>query len=189
MRPEVDNKRMTVKTHIEVIVLFEILIFYFTIFGLMAFLLVSRSFSFKTIRERMDLGGNMRYRRDFLEFVQEDVHYTLIALMEFALFIYVIFHLQNEITLSAGVSMIIISLHMLFQFILIFFIYFRPAKKKVTSTTLRNSMVSYIGTTIAMMVYICINLYLELGDRLYWFPYLMVYLFLKFFIICNIIFE
>ena len=103
---------MEVKSHVEVIVLFELLIFYFTIFALMAFLLVSRYFSFKTMRERMALGGNMRYRRDFLEFVQEDVHYSLIALMEFFLFLYVIQHLKNEITLSAGVSMGLISLHM-----------------------------------------------------------------------------
>lgn len=47
------------------------------------------------MRERMQLGGNMRYRRDFLEFVQEDVHYTLIALTELGLFLYTLTHLQN----------------------------------------------------------------------------------------------
>ena len=99
LRPEKDENKMIVSTHIEVVVLYDLLIFYCTIFSLMFFLLFSRFFSFRTLRERMQLGGNMRYRRDFLEFVQEDVHYTLIALTEIGLFIYTLTHLQNAMTI------------------------------------------------------------------------------------------
>ena len=74
------DKDVEVTSHIEVIVLYELLLFYFNIFGQIGFLLFSRYFSFKTIRERLNLGGNMRYKRDFLEFVQDDVHYTIILL-------------------------------------------------------------------------------------------------------------
>ena len=53
LRPELDENRMIVTTHIEVIVLYDLLIFYCTIFSLMFFLLFSRWFSFRTMRERM----------------------------------------------------------------------------------------------------------------------------------------
>ena len=44
------------------------------------------------MRERLDLGGNMRYRKDFLEFVKDDVHYLLIWVAELILYIFIIKH-------------------------------------------------------------------------------------------------
>lgn len=188
LRVEGDTNKMSVDSHIEVIVLYELLIFYFTIFGLMAFLLFSRFFSFRTMRERLELGGNMRYRRDFLEFVQEDIHYTLIAITEILLFIYVITHLTTAITLWAAISMGLISFHQLCQFFMIFFVYFRPLKSRVSTQMLHRIVLSYMALTISLMIYICFMLYVE-QKRRYWYPYLMVYLFMKFSIVCNIVFE
>ena len=86
-KPDVDIfDPLDPENQIEVLLLIEILLFYFNIIGQMIFLFMSRCFKFYTIRERLGLGGNMRYRKDFLEFVKDDVHYLLIWIMEFLIY-------------------------------------------------------------------------------------------------------
>lgn len=75
------DKLFNSQDQVEVLVIVEILIFYFSILAQMIFLLISRCFSFKTMRERLNLGGNMRYRKDFLEFVKDDIHYMIICII------------------------------------------------------------------------------------------------------------
>lgn len=73
------------------ILLFDVMIFYLTILGIIVFLLFSRMVSFKTLRERAGYGGNMRYQIDFLDFCKNDIHwflvmFTLTMLKIFSLF-------------------------------------------------------------------------------------------------------
>ena len=180
---------MEVNSHVEVILVYELLIFYFTIFGLMSFLLISRFFSFRTIRERFDLGGNMRYRRDFLEFVQDDVHYSLIAITELALFIYVTTHLANDIDTRTIASMIVISIHIFFQAMLNFLVFYRPKSIKIKSKVWKIIATIYFIFTAMVIIFIAIVLNAEVGQRRYWYPYLCVYLQLKIFTVLSIAYE
>ena len=50
----------------EVILLFEILLFYFTVIGMSVFLFFTKCFSFRTIKERVGFSCNERYKIDFL---------------------------------------------------------------------------------------------------------------------------
>ena len=68
--------------------LYEVAIFYFHIFAMMFFLLFSRIRSFKTLRERVGFGAKMRYKIDFLDFVQNDVHWFLIIVSQLFLCIF-----------------------------------------------------------------------------------------------------
>lgn len=183
------GKRMEVNSHIEVILLYELLIFYFTIFGLMFFLLFSRFFSFRTIRERFGLGGNMRYKRDFLEFVQEDIHYTLIAYTELALFVYVANHLANELDTRTMVSMIVISVHMVATALLNFFVFNRPKSIRIKTKTWNQIAMVYSIFQAIVIVFIAVVLSNEIGQRRYWYPYLCVYLLLKITTIINIAYD
>ena len=88
------------KNSVEFVVVMEVLLFYFGIFGQIIFLLLSRCFSFKTMRERANLGGNMRYRIDFLDFVKDDIHYFLICFIEAMLYIYMNFHSNPDLKSS-----------------------------------------------------------------------------------------
>mmetsp|Transcript_9819 Transcript_9819/g.16533 ORF Transcript_9819/g.16533 Transcript_9819/m.16533 type:complete len:220 (-) Transcript_9819:920-1579(-) len=58
--------------------LFEVVMFYFHIFSAIIFLVTSRFMSFRPMRERLGLGGNLRYKIDFLEYCQDDIHWFLI---------------------------------------------------------------------------------------------------------------
>lgn len=82
----------------------------------------------------------------------------------------------------------LIFFHMICQFLMIFFVYFKPIKDNVGPSVWYKAVISFIVLTILMLIFISVMLYYE-STRLYWYPYLMIYLFLKFFIICNIIFE
>lgn len=76
--------------------LLSVLFFYFTIFAQMFFLTITKCFSFKTLRERSGFGGNLRYKIDFLFFVQHDIHWFLIIFALKALFIYMlVFKISN----------------------------------------------------------------------------------------------
>ena len=61
--------------HIICWLLYEVVIFYFSIFALIIFLILSRFKSFRTLRERVGYGGNMRYKIDFLDFCKDDIHW------------------------------------------------------------------------------------------------------------------
>lgn len=106
--------RENIQNQIEVVVFIELLIFFFSILSQMIFLLVSRLVSFRTARERLDLGGNMRYRKDFLEFVKDDIHYTIIIISQFLLNIYMILHRQLPFTSQAFVFKLLITAHLLY---------------------------------------------------------------------------
>ena len=60
------------KAHLQVWLLFEIILFYGTIISQIIFLTVSRGLRFHTLREKAGYGAKMRYEMDFLEFTQED---------------------------------------------------------------------------------------------------------------------
>lgn len=59
---------ITVNSAKEVILLFDVLLFYFTIIGLSVFLFFTKCFSFRTIKERVGFSCNERYKIDFLQF-------------------------------------------------------------------------------------------------------------------------
>lgn len=74
-------------TYFALSLLFEIIVFYFSIFSMMIFLVFTRFFSFRTIREQMGYGGNLRYKMDFLEYCKDDIHWVLIYTTELMLMI------------------------------------------------------------------------------------------------------
>ena len=61
--------------------LYEVCIFYYSIFSLVLLLFISRFATFRTIRERVGFGGNIRYKIDFLEYCKEDVHWFMIPVI------------------------------------------------------------------------------------------------------------
>ena len=176
----------TASTHREVILIFEILIFYFSIMALMIFLLFSRFFSFRTIRERMEWGGNMRYKRDFLEFVQDDVHYVVIALSQFLLFVYVLKHLTHEIDWTVTLAIVFLCCRYAFSFAAIFYVYFYS---KANGKKKKIKVLSYfLGTLITSGVMLfCFAQ--NLREKLYWWPFVLQDIVLNFFVLLNIIIE
>ena len=70
------------------LLLFEVMIFYFTVISTILFLIVSRCISFKTLRERAGYGGRMRYQIDFLDFVSGDIHWFVIIVSQIKLMIF-----------------------------------------------------------------------------------------------------
>lgn len=53
----------------------QVIIFYLNFFSMLVFLVLSRCFKFRTLREKAGLGGNLRNTVDFLDFCQHDVHW------------------------------------------------------------------------------------------------------------------
>lgn len=68
--------------------IFYLLIFYFNIISQIVFLVVCRVFEFRTIRDRMQLGGDKRNQIDFLDHVRDDVHWFQIVFTQFGLTIF-----------------------------------------------------------------------------------------------------
>jgi hypothetical protein len=54
---------------------YEVIAFYLNMFGVVFFLFVSTFTQFKTIRDRLNLAGNMRKNLDFLRYASEDLHW------------------------------------------------------------------------------------------------------------------
>lgn len=79
-----------IETEQQVMLLFSVLYFYFTIFYQMGFLVLTRCYHFNTLRERAGFGSNMRLKVDFLSFVKDDVHWMLLLFTHYSLFIYII---------------------------------------------------------------------------------------------------
>lgn len=154
--------------------------------ALMIFLLFSRFFSFRTIRERMEWGGNMRYKRDFLEFVQDDVHYVVIALSQFLLFVYVLKHLTHEIDWTVTLAIVFLCCRYAFSFAAIFYVYFYS---KANGKRKKIKVLSYfLGTLITSGVMLfCFAQ--DLRQKLYWWPFVLQDIVLNFFILLNIIVE
>lgn len=67
----------------------------------------------------------MRYRKDFLEFVKDDIHYTIISLTEFLLNIYFLRHQGIQKRNQMLSFKILIMAHLGYQFFLIFWVYFK----------------------------------------------------------------
>ena len=150
----------------------EILIFYLSICAQMLFLLISRCFSFKTIRERHSLGANMRNRKDFLEFVKDDIHYLIICLIEFMLYIYMYFHQSKVRRAESTGSKALILLHLAFQYLLLFWVYFKKNQEK-------RKVVPYIFAYIILTVGLIIFLFWPgYRDVYYWWPYCTHYAFI-----------
>ena len=82
------NYSERVKNVYNVWLLYEVAIFYFHLFAMIFFLLFSRVRSFRTLRERVGFGAKMRYKIDFLDFVQNDVHWFLIIVSQLFLSIF-----------------------------------------------------------------------------------------------------
>ena len=180
---ERDTTRIIVKDQMESVILFEVMIFFYSIFAQMLFLLLSRFASFQTIKERLELGGNMRYRRDFLEHVKEDVHYLIIGLVELFLYIYVITHLQSEQGSADTLDKILIGVHIAMQFILVFLVYF---KKNQMRSKVTPFIKGYVFITLILIVYL---LYPLATDRITWWPYEIHYAVVQICMFVNICCE
>jgi len=79
------------KNFYEVLLLFDLSFFYFTIFALMIFNTLIRCRKFHTIKERI-IGNTERFKSingDSLYFAREDLHYITIIVARLGLFIYV----------------------------------------------------------------------------------------------------
>ncbi len=107
-----------VKSQKEVVILFDILLFYFTIIGLAIFLLFTRMFSIRTIKERSGFACNERHKIDFLYFVKDDIHWFLVLVSQTFLFIIV---MKNQYNTA---FMIYFIIRYVFFFLVIFYVYF-----------------------------------------------------------------
>lgn len=59
-------------------IVIEVLFFYFNIFSMFLFAVITRPFSFQTLKDRRGFGGNDRRTSDFLEHCQDDIHWFTI---------------------------------------------------------------------------------------------------------------
>ena len=67
---------------------FEVLHFYFVLFSMIFFTLITRVFPFKTLRERQGYGLNMKNKQDFLFYVREDIPYFNMVFAQLSLYLY-----------------------------------------------------------------------------------------------------
>lgn len=75
-------------TRVSCLLLYEVIFFFTSILGMIFFLIFSRVFSFRTIRERAGYGAYQKKNMDFLEFVSEDIHWVLITFSQCWLFLF-----------------------------------------------------------------------------------------------------
>lgn len=89
------------------------------------FLLITRFRTFVTIRERYNLGGFKRFQVDFLDYCKEDIIWWVIAVIKALLTIFTFVGKTRSFDrLSSYLGMIIIVVHLLVEFLLVFFIFF-----------------------------------------------------------------
>ena len=180
---ERQKQEIIVDDQLETVILFEVLIFFFSIFSQMLFLLMSRFASFRTIKERLELGGNIRYRRDFLEHVKDDVHYLMIAFVEIFLYIYVSTHRHHEISTRDKIDMALIGCHKSLEFFLIYMVYFKKHTERSKVTPIFKL---YIALTFMLVLFLLSHMAV---DRTIWWPYIIQYGLVQFCVIMNVIFE
>ena len=115
--------------HLVIWLLYEVLLFYYGIFALIIFLFISRFRSFKTIRERAGHGSNLRYNKDFLSFVKDDIHWFTVIFQQLFLCAFAIIKRKNlgqfEIT---GDIMLVLVRHFL-DFIVVYRVFFKEKKR------------------------------------------------------------
>lgn len=66
---------ITDKMPVMVWLTYEVIAFYLNLFSVVFFLIISTFVQFKTIRDRMNLAGNMRTKMDFLRYAYDDLHW------------------------------------------------------------------------------------------------------------------
>ena len=65
----------------------QVFIFYFNFLSMLIFLVLSRIFKYRTLREKAGLAGNMRNSNDFLEFCQDDIHWITFQVTQLCIII------------------------------------------------------------------------------------------------------
>jgi hypothetical protein len=112
-------------------------IFYCNFLSMLIFLLLSRIFKFRTLREKAGLGGNLRNTTDFLEFCQDDVHWITFQVTQ--VFVILIVKLMRQTCAHNTVKdptwlFIPIFLRWMAQGIFLFIVYYTkryPRKREV----------------------------------------------------------
>ena len=85
----IPSEEYAIGDHRTVWLLYEVLIFYFNIFSTMLFLFVSRFHNgFTSMRDKVGLGANLRYRVDYLSYCKEDLHWFTIFMNQLFLGVY-----------------------------------------------------------------------------------------------------
>jgi hypothetical protein len=97
--------------------------FYLNIISQVTFLVFTRFFKFRTLRERYNLGGNKRYEIDWLEFVQDDFVWWSLPFVEFALCIICQF-VRNKNSFNINGTIILTLVNQLVGLVLMIYVFF-----------------------------------------------------------------
>jgi len=65
---------------------YEVIVFYLNLFGVIFFLFISTQVQFKSIRDRLNLAGDMRSKLDFLRYCYDDIHWWQLWFVQVGLF-------------------------------------------------------------------------------------------------------
>lgn len=65
---------------------YEVVAFYLNLFGVIFFLFISTQVQFKSIRDRLNLAGDMRSKLDFLRYCYDDLHWWQLWFVQVGLF-------------------------------------------------------------------------------------------------------
>lgn len=97
------------ETEQQVLLLFAVMYFYFTIFAQIAFLLLSRCYVFNTLRERTGYGKNIKLKNDYLTIVKDDVHWMLLVLTNYGLFLFIVYQYGITGEIKSSTTKIVIT--------------------------------------------------------------------------------
>ena len=168
---DVDKKSATTKhSKLTSILLYEVMVFFLGITSLVLFLVFSRFLSFKTIRERLGFGGQMRYSTDFLEWVGDDVHWMQNTLTIICLFFYVLTKrkdLNEWITLQITELYFVIALFIVDSVNVYLVFLAKDIRKKFITVSIVLSLV----LNLTLIVMFMIDFRVEVS--LYWQPFLL----------------
>jgi hypothetical protein len=145
-----------------------ILIFYFNIIALILHLIVSRFVSFRTIRERDNKGGDIRYRTDFLDFCKEDVHWFTIWMCQIFLCYYSLKVRSHRAKISITVSLTLVIIKLLIFGALMILVFFTKVKLSIKKIAPGIALIFGINMALSFSTY---RLYEEYS--LFWFPFVL----------------
>ena len=166
------TNEVVAKNFIEVLLLFDISFFYFSIVALMIFNTLIRCRKFHTIKERI-VGNTERFKAingDSLYFAREDLHYITIVFARLCLFIYVeINRISNSHNDPMRFSIITINI---INMIMVYHVFFAAEDNNIIMDPAYRKFRApiYLVVQIAVLVFEIIYLIKEDGKTKFYGP-------------------
>lgn len=107
--------------------LYEVLLFYFNIVALIIFLIFSRFSHFFTLRERAgyDHEKLLEDSKDFLAFVQDDIHWFTLIFQQLFLCAFALWERKNRLEFSIKGDLLIVLVRHSLDFFMVYYIFFK----------------------------------------------------------------